>query len=291
MVPDMDSPPLFGTLYVVATPLGHLADMTFRAVEVLKQVDLIAAEDTRHSQTLLNHYGITARLVSCHEHNETDRIPRLIDHLKAGRSLALISDAGTPAISDPGYPLVRAAIRERLPVVPVPGCSAVIAGLSVSGLPTDAFYFSGFLPARQQKRRQAIEKLKDLGATLVVYESPKRIIALIQDMMDILGDRGACLAREITKVHEEFLRGSLSDVLSGLKQKDWIKGECTLMVAGRSLEAHPPLDDQALEELIRNEPAATDRGTSDLARHLADKYNLPRKRLYDKIIELRKNAP
>ena len=202
----MDKPIPYGTLYVAATPIGNLEDMTFRAVAVLKQVDLIAAEDTRHSKRLLDHYGICTRLISCHEHNETFKTPQLISDLKSGLNLALISDAGTPTLSDPGYHLIKTAAKENIPVIPIPGCSAAMAGLSVSGLPTDTFYFSGFLPKKSQKLQQAIEFLKDQKATLIFYESPKRIKTLTETLIKILGDRQACLAREITKLHEEYLR-------------------------------------------------------------------------------------
>lgn len=206
----MDHQSSFGTLYIVATPVGNLEDITFRAVKVLKQVDLIAAEDTRHSRKLLSHYGIQTKLISCHEHNETARTPGIIIQLKTGLDIALISDAGTPSISDPGYKLVTAVAREGISVIPIPGCSAAIAGLSVSGLPTDSFLFLGFLPKKQQKQQQALDTIKNQTPTLIFYESPRRIKPLIDNMLIILGDRKACLAREITKLHEEYIRGNLS---------------------------------------------------------------------------------
>ncbi|HGY12488.1 MAG TPA: 16S rRNA (cytidine(1402)-2'-O)-methyltransferase, partial [Desulfobacterales bacterium] len=166
----MDNQTSSGTLYIVATPVGNLEDITFRAVKVLEQVDLIAAEDTRHSKKLLSHYGIQTKLISCHEHNEANKTPQIITHLKNGLNIALISDAGTPTISDPGYKLVTAVAGEKIHVIPIPGCSAAIAGLSVSGLPTDSFLFLGFLPKKQQKQRHALEALKKQPPTLIFYE-------------------------------------------------------------------------------------------------------------------------
>jgi len=256
----MNPPVSYGTLYVVATPIGNLEDMTFRAVTILKQVDLIAAEDTRHSKILLDHYGIGTRLISCHEHNETAKTPLLISHLKKGLNLALISDAGTPTLSDPGYPLVSAAVEENIPVLPIPGCSAAIAGLSVSGLPTDAFYFSGFPPRKTGKLKQAIESLKNLQATLIFYESPKRVKKLLETLIPLLGDRRACLTREITKLHEEYLRGSLSRILQQLELKESIKGECALFVQGRE-PIHGMMDEEDLERLILEQLTASGLGT------------------------------
>src|SRR3989339_274888 len=212
-------PSLYGTLYVVATPIGNLEDMTYRAVNVLKQVDLIAAEDTRHSKILLNHYGVETRLISCHEYNEADKTPLFISHLKNGLNIALISDAGTPTISDPGYNLIRSVSKENIRVIPIPGCCAAIAGLSVSGLPTDAFHFSGFLPKKTQKLQQTLELLKNQKPTLIFYESPRRIKILIGTMIRVFGDRQACMAREITKLHEEYSRGNLSEILRALNEK------------------------------------------------------------------------
>nr|NJM04121.1 16S rRNA (cytidine(1402)-2'-O)-methyltransferase [Desulfobacula sp.] len=286
----MDTPISYGTLYVVATPIGNLEDMTFRAVSILKQVDLIAAEDTRHSKRLLDHYGIDTRMISCHEHNEADKIPLFIAHLKNGLSLALISDAGTPTVSDPGYPLVRAAAKESIPVLPIPGCSAVIAGLSVSGLPTDTFYFSGFPPKKTGKLKQALESLKDQKATLIFYESPRRIKILIQTLIQILGDRQACLTREVSKIHEEYLRGNLSEILEILDGKEVIKGECSLFVQGCG-PGEVRIDEETLEKIILDRLAATDLATSELSRQIAEKTGLPKKRIYDMILKLSPSGP
>jgi len=280
----MDRQTSFGTLYIVATPVGNLEDITFRAVKILKQVDLIAAEDTRHSKKLLSHYDIQTKLVSCHEHNEINKIPQFITHLKNGLNIALISDAGTPGISDPGYKLVTAVAKEKISVIPIPGCSAAIAGLSVSGLPTDSFLFLGFLSKKQQKQKQALEAIKNQSATLIFYESPRRIKNLIATMVNILGDRKAFLAREITKLHEEYIRGNLSDILKTLEEKEVIKGECSLFVQGQ-LE-QKTIDEEQLEKIIISRLATTDLGTSDLARQISNEFKVSKKQVYATILKL-----
>jgi len=286
----MDKPKSYGTLYVVATPIGNLEDMTFRAVTVLKQVDLIAAEDTRHSKILLNHYGIATKLISCHEHNEADKTPLLISHLKTGLSLALISDAGTPTISDPGYHLVKTAAKDNIPIIPVPGCSSAMAGLSISGLPTDAFHFSGFLPRKAQKLEQALESLRSQSTTLIFYESPRRVKNLISVMIRIFGDRQSCLAREITKLHEEYLRGPLSEILNILDQRETVKGECVLFVQGYGSK-EVKMDEEEIEKFILEQIGSTDLGTSELSRQIAKKTGLPKKQTYEMILRLRRINP
>lgn len=282
----METPSEYGTLYVVATPVGNLDDMTFRAIAILKQVDLIAAEDTRHSMKLMTHFGIATRLISCHEHNESDKTPMFVSHLKNGLNIALISDAGTPTISDPGYHLIRAAAKEKIRILPVPGCCAAMAGLCVSGLPTDAFYFSGFLPKKSQKIQQALEQIKSQKATLIFYESPRRIKSLIEAMIQVLGDREACLAREITKLHEEYVRGSLSHILAALNQKETIKGECMLFVQGCGDEKKN-LDDKALDEIVREKLITSTLRTSELARQLSRDTGFPKNQIYEMILRLR----
>jgi len=281
---DKENPQSAGTLYIVATPVGNLEDITFRAVKILNQVDLIAAEDTRHSKKLLSHYEIHTKLISCHEHNEAAKTPQLITHLKNGLDIALISDAGTPSISDPGYKLVTAVAKEKLSIIPIPGCSAAIAGLSVSGLPTDSFLFLGFLPKKQQKQKQILKDLKNQTPTLIFYESPKRIKTLINNMLNTLGDRKACLAREITKLHEEYIRGDLSDILLSLEKKEAIKGECSLFVQGQTEEK--TIDKKELEKIILARISATDLGTSGLAKQISKEFNLSKKQVYDMIIRL-----
>ncbi len=274
-----------GTLYIVATPVGNLEDITFRAVKTLKEVDLIAAEDTRHSKKLLLHYNIETKLISCHEHNEADKTAPIINYLKDGGDIALISDAGTPTISDPGYKLVTTAAREGIRIIPIPGCSAAIAGLSVSGLPTDSFLFLGFLPKKQQKLRQTLESLKPQVQTLIIYESPKRIKKLISAILNILSDRKACLAREITKLHEEYIRGNLSEILEKLEEKKSIKGECSLFVQGCS--GQKTINRKELETVIVERLSTDDPGTSALARDISKEFNLSKKYVYETIVNIK----
>ncbi len=279
---------LQGTLFIVATPVGNLEDITLRAVKVLKQVDLIAAEDTRHSKKLLLHYDIGTKLISCHEHNEANKIPGIITDLKNGLDIALISDAGTPTISDPGYKLVTAVANEQISVIPIPGCSAAIAGLSVSGLATDSFLFIGFLPRKRAKLGQALENVKELNATLIFYESPRRVKVLISTMLNIFEDRKACLAREITKLHEEYIRGNLSDILKKLDQKETIKGECSLFVQGCLNKK--TIDKKELKAIIVDKLSLTDIGTASLAKQISQKYNISKKYVYDMILQSQDNT-
>jgi 16S rRNA (cytidine1402-2'-O)-methyltransferase len=219
------------SLYLVATPIGNLEDITLRALRVLKEVDVIACEDTRHSGKLLRHYGISKPTVSYHEHNERERAAELVGRLEKGESVALVTDAGTPGISDPAYRLVVAAVEKGISVVPIPGATALVAGLIASGLPTDAFLFVGFLPPKKQARRARLEELRAVRETLVFYEAPHRIREALLDAREVLGDRRASLARELTKLHEEFLRGSLSELAAHLSARE-PRGEMTLVIAG-----------------------------------------------------------
>jgi 16S rRNA (cytidine1402-2'-O)-methyltransferase len=219
-------------LYLVATPIGNLEDITLRALRVLKEVDVIACEDTRQTQKLLNHYAISTRTTSYHEHNEMTRSAELVKEMQEGASVALVTDAGVPGISDPGYRLVTLAIRHHLPVIPVPGASAFVSALVASGLPSESFRFHGFLPAKRGERRAALEKIKDVQETQAFYEAPHRIVEALSDVAEILGEsRHVVVARELTKLHEEFLRGSARDVLANLKQREAVKGEITLLIA------------------------------------------------------------
>lgn len=218
-----------GKLFVVGTPIGNLEDITFRAIRTLKEVDLIACEDTRRTQKLLTHYAIRTRTISYHEHNEMTRAPELIIQLEQGSNIALVSDSGMPIISDPGHRLVHLAIRHNIPVVPVPGASAIVAALAAAGLPVDKFRFLGFLPAKKVARRKALQELEGASKTLIFYEAPHRALELLSDVREILGDRPIVVAREVTKVHEEFLRGSASEVLDRLRKKP-VKGEITVLV-------------------------------------------------------------
>jgi len=241
-----------GVLYLVATPIGNLEDITLRALRVLGEVDLVACEDTRRTSQLLAHFGIRARLISYHEHNEAARSRELLERLAAGANIALASDAGTPLVSDPGFRLVELASKAGIRIVPVPGPSAPLAALAASGLATDAFYFAGFLPARRSQRRKALEKLRDIPATLIFFEAPHRITETLEDIEAVLGERRVALAREITKLHEEFLRGSVVEIRKSLAERPPIKGEITLIVArgGETVEVPQTPLRQEVEALV-----------------------------------------
>ena len=225
-----------GTLFVVATPIGNLEDISLRALRVLKEVDLVACEDTRETLKLLAHYGISKRLTSYHEHNEMTRAPEIVIELEQGAKVALVSDAGTPAISDPGYRLVHLCLRHGIAVTPVPGASAFLAALSASGMPVSEFVFLGFLPARPTARRKALRAVTEEPRTLAIYEAPHRVLDTLEDALEILGNRPAVLAREVTKMYEEFQRGHLEDVLAAVRKKP-PRGEITLLVGPPDGEA------------------------------------------------------
>lgn len=279
-----------GCLYLVATPIGNLEDITLRALRVLKEVDEIACEDTRHTQKLLNHYEIRKPLVSYHEHNELTRAPELLISLEQGAKIALVSDAGMPLVSDPGHRLVALCLRHRVPVVPVPGPSAVLAALAASGLPNEEFLFVGFLPARSGERRRALERLRIEERTIVLYEAPHRISECVADAREVLGDRPACIARELTKLHEEFLRGKLSELAASLEERP-AKGEITLLIGppdpaeGRAAgNAMQSLADR-VEELIHQ--AKLDR--KEALKLAARERGLTRREAYHKLQESREN--
>lgn len=242
-----------GTLYIVATPIGHLDDMTYRAVQTLREAAVIACEDTRQTRKLLDHYGIAKPLISYHDHNEGERSERLMAELEAGRSVALVSDAGTPLIADPGYRLVSAARERGIAVSPIPGPSALVAALSACGLPTDRFVFGGFLPAKSGQRRKALEELAPARATLVFYETPHRILDSLADIAAVFASRPVVLGRELTKIHEEFLTGSAAGLRENLAARPAVKGEFVVIVGWAppvASEADPPLD-EAVEVLVR----------------------------------------
>ena len=221
-----------GTLFLVGTPIGNLEDITLRALRTLKEVDLIACEDTRQTQKLLNHYAIEKRTISYHEHNELERAPELIVHLEKGENVAVVSDAGMPGVSDPGYRLVALAVRHHIRVVPIPGASAFLSALVASGLPTDSFRFGGFLPAKAGARRTMLESSRSSPRTQIFYEAPHRLRETMQDVVDVLGpDRHVVVAREVTKLHEEFIRGRAAEVLAELDRREEVKGEITLLIA------------------------------------------------------------
>ena len=239
-----------GILYLVGTPIGNLEDITLRGLRVLREADLIACEDTRQTQKLLNHYQIHSRTTSYHEHNEITKAPKLVLTLEEGARIALVSDGGMPGVSDPGYRLVHLCIRHNIPVVPVPGASALVAGLVGSGLPTHSFWFSGFLPSKRNSRRKTLGKFKDFSGTTIVFESPHRIVEALEDIQKIMGNRPTVLAREVSKIHEEFLRGRCSEVLENLQNRASIQGEITLLIGQAKDETPTILDSQPLRERV-----------------------------------------
>jgi 16S rRNA (cytidine1402-2'-O)-methyltransferase len=284
---NTNKPNTDGTLYVVATPIGHMEDITLRALSVLRQVHLVAAEDTRQAGLLFAHHHIEAQLISYHEHNETERTPALIQRLQSGEEVALICSAGTPAISDPGYRLVKTAISQNIPVIPVPGVSAVISALSVSGLPTDEFVFIGFLPRKQGKRLSQLKALADEARTIIFYESPKRIQGLLKDIHQFMGDRDGMLSREMTKPYEEFIRGTVSYILHQLEKRSVVKGECTLLISGKT--GNMPVSTEEIQEEIRSALLASVNSLGDISKAIAKKYNVSRQLVYSEALKIKKN--
>ncbi len=277
----MDRP---GTLFVVATPLGNLEDVTLRALRVLKEVTLIACEDTRRTANLLRAHGIGTRTTSYFEHNERWKGETLLAELRAGRDVALVSDAGTPGISDPGFRLVREARAEGLPVLPVPGASAAVAALSVSGLPTDRFLFVGFLPPKTGARRKTIAALASVAETLVLYESPIRIVAALEDLQAGLGDREGFVGRELTKLHEEHLRGPLSVVRASLASRDEVRGEIVLVVAGAGA-GEAAVSAESAETLFERAIAAG-KTRREAVKEAAQALGLPAREVYARVLSL-----
>lgn len=276
-----------GCLYLVGTPIGNLEDITLRALRILKEVDQIACEDTRHTQKLLSHYEIHKPLVSYHEHNEMTRAPELVLSLEQGAKIALVSDAGTPLVSDPGHRLVSLCLRHHVSIVPIPGPSALLASLSASGLPNEEFLFVGFLPARTGERRRALERLRIEDRTIILYEAPHRIAECVADAREVLGDRAACIAREVTKLHEEFLRGKLSDLTNALNETP-ARGEITLLIGPEEaggIRTHASSTQSLVdrvEELIRQ--AKLDR--KEALKLAAKEHGLTRRAAYAQIIHL-----
>jgi 16S rRNA (cytidine1402-2'-O)-methyltransferase len=275
-----------GNLYIVATPIGNLEDITLRAIRILKDTDVIAAEDTRHTQTLLRHFAINTPLTSYHEHNERAKTVQLVARLERGESIALVSDAGTPGISDPGYRLVVEATRVGIRVVPIPGPSALIAALSASGLPTDGFNFRGFLPARKRERRSKLQELRVDRYSIVVYETPHRLKESLDDIREILGERRIVLAREVTKIHEEFLRGRISEVIAEIAHRE-IRGEVTLIIEGCS-GLHPPSEEALREEIVKL--LADGLRVKEVAEVLGEKYGYSKRQIYGLAMEQGGNA-
>jgi 16S rRNA (cytidine1402-2'-O)-methyltransferase len=275
----------FGTLYIVATPIGNLEDMTFRAVRILREVELIAAEDTRHSRKLLTHFGISKPVTSYFDHNKNVKGAQILAKLKEGLSVALISDAGTPCISDPGYHLVRDAVALGIPVVPVPGACAAMAALSASGLPTDSFAFEGFLPNRSGKRQERLGSLKGEGRVLIFHEAPTRLEASLSDILEMLGDREMVVAREITKVYEEFIRGRVSEILRTLEGRR-IKGEVVLLVA--PLQEEKKTDEGIVEDLLAQYLHTEQLSVKDAVKRVTQETGESRSSVYEAALKLKK---
>lgn len=279
--------PLEPGLHLVATPIGNLADVSLRALAVLANADLIAAEDTRHSRKLLSHYGIKGELTPYHEYNAAKERPKLLARMRAGAAVALISDAGTPLVSDPGYKLVREALEEGLYVTSIPGPSAALAALTSSGLPTDTFLFAGFLPVKGGPRRSRIEELKDVPATLLFYEAPQRLARSLADLAEILGSREAALAKELTKLHEGMARGTLATLAAMAAEAPDQKGEFVIVVAPQSAEQAFAGDDAILAAL---ETALKTESFRDAVRDVAEQFGAKRSRVYELGLSLSRGA-
>ncbi len=266
------------TFHIVATPIGNLGDITYRAVEVLGRVSLIACEDTRQTRKLLTRYGITTPTLSCHQHNEAARIPQFIERLHGGQDIALVCDAGTPLLSDPGARLLAAVLAEGFAIVPIPGPSAILATLAGSGLPADSFRFEGFLPSKPHSRRRTLESLRQETSTLVLFETPHRILAALTDIADVFGARPLVLGREITKLHEEFLRGTPLDVRQILASRPAIQGEITLAIAGAEQARGRPAEEEILRAVVADMAA----GVSKLGavKAAARRWKIPKREVY-----------
>ena len=274
-----------GKLYIVATPIGNRDDITLRAINVLKQVDLIAAEDTRKTGQLLSFHKIKNHLISCHEHNETRRIPELMDKLNNGLSIAIVSDAGTPSVFDPGYRLINEAIAENIRIIPVPGVSAVTTALSGSGLATDSFIFIGFSVKKKEKRLKQLKKLSKENKTLIFYESPRRILSFLDEIIETMGDRRAVAAREMTKRYEEFIRGCLSQIRDNLKKRPSIKGEFTLLVAGTDSKEMVSMN--VVRADIIKSLKVKEAKLSEIAKILSKKHHLGKNIIYDEALKIK----
>ncbi len=279
--PDSDSEISPGTLYLVGTPIGNLEDITLRALRTLKEVDLIACEDTRQTMKLLNHYGIAKPTISYHEHNELTRAAELVVHLERGDNIAMVSDAGMPGVSDPGYRLVVLAVRHHIRVVPIPGASAFLSSLVASGLPTDSFNFNGFLPAKEGARRTVLEAIRSSPRTQIFYEAPHRIVETLRDVVDILGpERHIVMAREVTKLHEEFLRGTADSVLAQLEERGDIRGEITLLIGKADDNIAAPASSKSIAKRIRELMAAEHLDEKGALKQAAKEFGLSKSATY-----------
>lgn len=274
------------TLYIVATPIGNLEDMTYRAVRILGEVDLIAAEDTRHSLKLLSHFGISKSMTSYFDHNQQFKGERILNTLRQGKSVALISDAGTPCVSDPGYQLVRDAVAEGIPVIPIPGACAAVAALSASGLPSDIFTFAGFPPSRQGKRRSFLAEMSALPGTLLLYEAPHRLVETLRDMREVLGERQVVVARELTKIYEELIRGSVSEVLESVDQGK-VRGEVVILVAPGE---KPAQEAESLEETLLGLMRDGRLSLKDTAKKAAEITGVSRSEAYATALKLKNDV-
>ena len=274
------------TLYIVATPIGNLEDITLRALRILKEVDIIAAEDTRQTRKLLRRYGINTQLTSYFEHNEIKKAEWLVSQLKHGKDVALVSDAGTPGISDPGYRLVKMAVENSIPVVSIPGPSAIISALSISGLPTDSFCFEGFIPSRTGERQRFLAGLKGIKKTIVLYESPKRLPAALADINNALGDVDMVIVREMTKLHEEVVRGKVSKVIIELGGRN-IKGEITILISQRGVgggEMVPLIDE------LRNLQKELGLPVKEIVKIVAEERGMPKREVYKEALKLKTSS-
>jgi len=287
-MPDKRQATPAGRLYIVAMPIGNMEDITLRALRILAEVDVIAAEDTRNVGKILAFHNVKNKLLSCHEHNEAARVTSLIKKLIGGSSVALVSDAGTPSVSDPGFRIVSAAVENNIQLIPIPGPSAAVTALSVSGLPTDSFVFVGFLPKKKNKRMEQLKGLSHEKRTVLFYESPKRILLLLQEIMHTFGDRYGVLAREMTKPYEEFQRGLLSEIFERMGRRDSIKGECTLLVSGQGdiEKASLPTIRKEIEVRLKMPGCRP----SSLAKELAAAYGWPKNKIYDEILTIKKGT-
>lgn len=270
-----------GTLFVVATPIGNLEDITLRAIRVLKEASLIAAEDTRHTKKLLTHFGIDTPLTSYYEHNEKEKAPELVNRIKEGADIALVSDAGTPGISDPGYRLIKLAIENSVNVVSIPGPSALISALSVSGLPLDEFTFKGFLPSSEGKLKKALLEMKTPDHTYAVYESPKRIKETLEAVIEILGDIGVVLVREMTKMHEEILRGKAKEVLDSVRDRE-IRGEIVLILRTGAVTRDTEDFTEEIENLLKSGFQL-----KEVVKAVSGEFNLPKREVYKEALRIK----
>jgi len=278
-----------GILYICGTPIGNLEDITLRALKILKEVNLIAAEDTRHTKKLLNHYQINTKITSYYEYNKFKKAPYLVEILKNGQDIALVSDAGMPGISDPGYVLINLALKNNLKIIPVPGVSALITALVVSGLPTDKFVFEGFLPRKIKERKRYFKSIENEERTIIFYETPHRLKKALKDMLEIWGDRKVVIARELTKLYEEIIRGKLSQVIAEIDSKE-IKGEITLIVQGGiKKEANDTIDflkDECILQEYLKKLKNQGYSNKDIIKITQEKLNIPKNLIYKKLLEM-----